>query len=124
MIQIWSCASTETPMVWPRIQWLGSGLGHSGSTSKRGAIAVAACTTLFFCSRTDAPPKASNTSTNATPITRFRRFIARTSQWVAYYYMRDRMSLPSIYPNGVLDGKLAPMNADEHGSMYLVSIGS
>ena len=30
-------ASTDTPMVWPIIQWLGSGLGHSGSTSKRGA---------------------------------------------------------------------------------------
>ena len=42
MIQTLSCASTDTPMVWPRIQWLGRGLGHIGSTSNRGAMVVAA----------------------------------------------------------------------------------
>ena len=37
MIHTWSRASTRQPMVEPRSQWLGSGLGQSGSTSKRGA---------------------------------------------------------------------------------------
>src|SRR5687767_3164873 len=41
MIQMWSCASTDTPIVDPRTQWLGSGFGHRGSTSKRGACTVA-----------------------------------------------------------------------------------
>ena len=36
-IQMWSWASTSTPMVEPSSQWLGSGLGHSGSTSNIGA---------------------------------------------------------------------------------------
>src|ERR1051325_11947600 len=30
-------------MVEPRIQWLGSGLGHSGSTSKKGASTPGPC---------------------------------------------------------------------------------
>src|SRR5215475_6690057 len=33
----WSFASTPTPMTLPSTQWLGSGLGQRGSTSKRGA---------------------------------------------------------------------------------------
>ena len=37
MMNTWSRESTPTPMVEPRIQWLGSGLGQSGSTSKAGA---------------------------------------------------------------------------------------
>ena len=37
MMKTWSRESTPTPMVEPRIQWLGSGLGQSGSTSKMGA---------------------------------------------------------------------------------------
>ena len=36
-MKTWSRESTPTPMVEPRIQWLGSGLGQSGSTSKMGA---------------------------------------------------------------------------------------
>ena len=44
MIQTWSFSSTETPIVEPSTQWLGSGLGHSGSTSKAGASgALRAC---------------------------------------------------------------------------------
>ena len=53
MIQMWSWASTETPMVWPMIQWFGRGFGHRGLTSKRGAITVAACT--VFLSSTKLP---------------------------------------------------------------------
>src|SRR6185312_10597481 len=34
-----------SPMALPMTQWLGSGLGHMGSTSKRGACVVAASTT-------------------------------------------------------------------------------
>src|SRR5262245_34985723 len=41
MIQTWSRESTETPIVQPRIQWFGSGFGHNGSTSKRGATPAA-----------------------------------------------------------------------------------
>ena len=37
MIHTWSFSSTDTPMVDPSTQWLGSGFGHSGSTSKAGA---------------------------------------------------------------------------------------
>ena len=37
MIQTWSCASTETPIVEPSTQWFGSGFGQNGSTSNRGA---------------------------------------------------------------------------------------
>ena len=37
MIQTWSRESTDTPIVDPKIQWFGSGFGHSGSTSNRGA---------------------------------------------------------------------------------------
>src|SRR5688500_18895349 len=37
MMNTWSRESTPTPIVEPRIQWLGSGLGHMGSTSNRGA---------------------------------------------------------------------------------------
>ena len=40
MIQTWSCSSTQTPIVAPSSQWLGSGFGHSGSTSKTGACTV------------------------------------------------------------------------------------
>src|ERR1700675_356786 len=42
MIQTRSRESTETPTTDPRIQWLGSGFGHKGSTSKRGAMSGAA----------------------------------------------------------------------------------
>src|SRR6185436_8324561 len=37
MIQTWSRESTDTPIVEPKTQWFGSGFGHSGSTSNRGA---------------------------------------------------------------------------------------
>jgi hypothetical protein len=37
-----SCASTDRPIVDPVTQWLGSGLGQNGSTSKMGARTVAA----------------------------------------------------------------------------------
>src|SRR2546423_332143 len=53
-------------MVWPRIQWLGSGLGHSGSTSNRGAVAVAAWTTFFF-RKADPAPSAARTAANVAP---------------------------------------------------------
>src|SRR5262245_61516724 len=53
MIQTWSRESTDTPIVEPKTQWFGSGFGHSGSTSNRGAtpgapnstaeVAAAAC---------------------------------------------------------------------------------
>ena len=36
-VHTWSCASTDTPIVEPSSQWFGSGLGHKGSTSNRGA---------------------------------------------------------------------------------------
>ena len=37
MIHTWSWASAHTPMVDPRTQWFGNGLGHRGSTSNMGA---------------------------------------------------------------------------------------
>ena len=43
-IQMWSFESTPTPMTLPSSQWLGSGFGHIGSTSNRGAITPAAFT--------------------------------------------------------------------------------
>jgi hypothetical protein len=47
MMYTWSRESMPTPITEPRIQWFGSGFGHIGSTSKRGAStirdAAAAC---------------------------------------------------------------------------------
>src|SRR6476660_5703188 len=43
--QIWSCASTVMPPIWPMIQLLGSCLGQLGSTLKCGPSASAAYAT-------------------------------------------------------------------------------
>src|SRR5258708_28118889 len=45
---MWSWASTDTPTVMPRIQWLGSGFGQRGSTSNCGASTTAAATAARF----------------------------------------------------------------------------
>src|SRR2546423_1874673 len=37
-MKMWSRSSTPTPITLPSTQWFGSGLGHIGSTSKRGAF--------------------------------------------------------------------------------------
>src|SRR6266853_6859604 len=72
MIQIWSCASTETPMVFPMIQWFGKGFGHMGSTSNRGAWTPAASTTARFSSTTDPIPSATTTARKDAPTYTFR----------------------------------------------------
>src|SRR6185437_11831388 len=46
MIQIWSLESTDTPITEPITQWFGSGFGHIGSTSNRGAWTPAASARL------------------------------------------------------------------------------
>ena len=78
MIQMWSRPSTDTPMVCPRIQWLGSGFGHSGSTSKRGAVgAPAAAAAARFSSRWLPTPNAMTSDTNNTPIEKWRFIMPR-----------------------------------------------
>src|SRR5205814_6117629 len=41
--QTWSCASTATPVIEPKTQWLGSGCGQSGLTCRPGADGPAFC---------------------------------------------------------------------------------
>src|SRR5580704_1892632 len=41
--QMWSCASTVIPPIWPMIQLLGSCLGQEGSTLNSGPSAAAGC---------------------------------------------------------------------------------
>src|SRR5579871_219128 len=72
MIQIWSRASTETPMTLPMTQWLGSGFGHIGSTSKRGACTPAACTAALFSKTTDPIPSATISPKSSAPIENLR----------------------------------------------------
>src|SRR5207245_9251064 len=57
-------------------QPLGSGLGHAGSTSNRGACtAPFACASAVFCSRVEPAPSATTKATSVSPTERFR-FIA------------------------------------------------
>src|ERR1700676_3672008 len=70
MIHTWSLASTDTPMVFPNIQWLGSGLGHMGSTSKRGASTPEAY--ALRPSTLEPTPSTTMVATKALPINRFR----------------------------------------------------
>src|SRR5437016_13596897 len=69
---MWSCASTETPMVFPMIQWFGKGFGHMGSTSNRGAWTPAASTTARFSSTADPIPSATTTARKDAPTYTFR----------------------------------------------------
>src|SRR5882762_9410826 len=54
-------------MTLPKIQWLGRGLGHIGSTSNLGACAPAACTTALWLSSADAAPKPAISTRNVAP---------------------------------------------------------
>ena len=63
-------------MVIPISQWLGSGLGQSGSTSNIGAITPAAWTAAFRCSTMDPSPSRIIDTTSAVAInkTSFHKF--------------------------------------------------
>src|SRR5262245_38278721 len=87
MIQTLSFASTATPIVAPITQWFGSGFGHIGSTSNRGACAAAASTTVFLSS-TEAPTaSATRTATKIAP-RQYVRFILPPSR-LAYAMIHD-----------------------------------
>src|SRR4051812_26538367 len=77
MIQTWSWLSAHTPMVCPMYQPLGSGCGHIGSTSNRGAEMAAppACAIAFFSSTLWLTPSAARRATNPAPMKTLRRFI-------------------------------------------------
>ena len=63
-----TAASTETPIVWPRYQPFGSGLGHIGSTSNLGAWAApCACATAVRCSIVWAIPRAESSAKKPAP---------------------------------------------------------
>src|SRR5438552_2800717 len=81
MIQIWSFESAATPIVAPMTQWLGSGFGHMGSTSKRGACTPAASTTALFRSTEDPSASAPISVIKAVPIqyVRFMFFLVRSA---------------------------------------------
>src|SRR5712692_502179 len=59
-------------MMLPVTQWLGRGLGHIGSTSKRGAWTVAALTEARLPSTTDPIPSVTTTAAKAAPTRRLR----------------------------------------------------
>jgi hypothetical protein len=63
----------KTPIVDPSTQWFGSGLGHSGSTSKRGAIMPVDCAATVLSSTACPMPSAARSETNPAPIKRFFR---------------------------------------------------
>src|SRR6266853_4059093 len=88
MIQIWSCASTETPMVFPMIQWFGKGFGHMGSTSNRGAWTPAASTTARFSSTANPMPSATITVRKDSPRYKFRFMLFGPPDRIARYYTR------------------------------------
>src|SRR5206468_13063800 len=50
-IYTWSRSSTPTPMTLPSTQWLGSGLGHIGSTSNDGALTARSCVAVASSAR-------------------------------------------------------------------------
>src|SRR5579871_4921300 len=58
-------------MVEPSTQWFGSGLGHSGSTSKCGAIMPVDCAATVLSSTACPMPSAARSETNPAPIKRF-----------------------------------------------------
>src|SRR5207253_1696807 len=58
-----SCASTERPIVDPVTQWLGSGFGHKGSTSKIGARLPDPCASTAGIIRAATSPRTDNTAT-------------------------------------------------------------
>src|SRR5438128_8633037 len=68
-------------MMLPNTQWLGTGLGHIGSTSNFGACTVFfACASAVCCSRCCPTPSAATSATSAVPIMTLRvRFIASSS---------------------------------------------
>src|SRR5262245_28245318 len=72
MTQMWSLSSTDTPMVWPNSQWFGSGFGHRGSTSNRGAWTPAASTATRFCNMLLAANSNASTTTNSRPMHKLR----------------------------------------------------
>src|SRR6185295_10269841 len=72
MIQTWSRASTDTPIVWPRIHLFGRGFGQSGSTSNRGAWTAAASSAALFSSHADPAPRPATTTRNVAPTQRLR----------------------------------------------------
>src|ERR1700724_339869 len=86
MIQMWSWASTETPIVWPRIQWFGNGFGQSGSTSNLGAMTVAASTAAFFSSTVVPAPRAVKSARKIAPTQRLRfmLFLLFDSSFIDY----------------------------------------
>src|SRR3954451_8558936 len=73
MIQPGFCASTPTPIVWPRYQPFGSGFGHIGSTSKRGAcVAPLAWASTRLWSTSCPAPSASSNASSDDPMNRLR----------------------------------------------------
>ncbi len=60
LIQMWSCASTKMPPIWPKIHWFGSVLGHDGSIWNFGLSAVSAGWTMASAMR----PMSENVRTN------------------------------------------------------------
>src|ERR1051326_4803929 len=88
MIHTLSLASTATPMVAPITQWFGSGLGHMGSTSNRGAITPAALTLDMRSSRAELIPSATTTAARAMPM--------RRSRLIFYLQVSDTRSVQAI----------------------------
>src|SRR3990167_1333827 len=87
MIQIWSRSSTDTPMVIPISQWFGNGLGHSGSTSNRGAVTAAASAADLLLRTADPTPSATISARKIMPTERLR-FILLLLAWVLSHYTR------------------------------------
>src|SRR5215467_10048995 len=83
MIQMWSLPSTVTPIVEPITQWFGSGFGHIGSTSNRGACVPAASTIARFCKIHEPAARTNKTVTKVAPIMCVR-FIVPSGNGVRY----------------------------------------
>src|SRR5258707_8075508 len=85
MIQTLSLASTATPIVAPMTQWFGSGFGHIGSTSKRGACTPAASTFALSRSTYDATVSTPRTTREIAPAEYFRFMVLPRQPRVGYH---------------------------------------
>src|SRR6185436_11856152 len=71
MDQTLSCSSTEMPIVEPVTQWLGSGLGQNGSTSKYGACLAPCASTAGVLKTMTSPTTKTRTTDKPTSLAVF-----------------------------------------------------
>src|SRR5215468_12648906 len=76
VIHTLSWSSIETPIVWPSSASLGSGFGHSGSTSKIGASTIVSCAVAACCNIATPAQKPVTPAASAAPQRRLRLIIA------------------------------------------------